>query len=116
MSIITRMRRQTAVYWAPSSPVKYNDEGKMELEDPVEIKCRWEEKVNMKQVPEGIKTVASGTVYVDRDMKEGGLLKLCALEDLIEADPRDETDARAVLAFTKTPNLKATEFLRIAFI
>jgi hypothetical protein len=90
--------------------VKYNDEGKMELEDPVEIKCRWEEKVNMKQVPEGIKTVASGTVYVDRDMKEGGLLKLCALEDLIEADPRDETDARAVLAFTKTPNLKATEF------
>ena len=40
MSIITRMRKQDAVYWAYSGLDEF---GQVEVGDPAEIKVRWED-------------------------------------------------------------------------
>lgn len=54
---------------------------------------------------------------VDRVMKEGDMLALGELDSSVSADPTDSGClAVKIVAFEETPNLKATEFLRIAYL
>lgn len=108
MSLISRMLRQKAVYWAPGS---IGGEGQITLTDPVEISCRWEETAVEFVDAQGITCTSQIVAYVDRDVEVGGRLKLGAVAELTSnADPT--IDGYEIKQFSKNPNFKATEFLR----
>lgn len=114
MGIINRMRRQTGLYWGPPSP---DGNGGFAFPDPVEIDCRWEELYGLSQDPVSHVEIPSATVYVDRDVEVNGYLLLGDLESGQEGtDPQDLPEARLIKGFRKIPNLRATEFLRIATV
>ena len=121
MSIISRMRKQTAVYWALASTesggVAYDDFGQPQLTDPVEIKCRWDDTSEEFIDPKGTKQVSRSKVYTDRDVVVGEVLMLGVLTDVDGSISVKENDnAWEIKRFDKTPNLKATEFLRTAYL
>lgn len=121
MSIIKRMRKQDAVYWALASVESggddFDDYGQPILTDPVEVKCRWEDKSEEFVAANGTKMLSHAVVYVDRDVDVGGVLMLGELTDITDADNvRENAGAWEIKRFDKIPNLRATEFLRIAFL
>lgn len=119
MSIITRMRRERAVYWAQIAP---NDYGEMAYGEPVEISCRWDEEQREFIRADNTKQLSRAVVYVDRDMKPGDFLRFGTLEDIedssgsVDSVPRNYAQAWEVLGWERMPNLRATEFLRIAYL
>lgn len=113
MSIIRRMRKQTAVYWQRQTADAY---GRFSFAAPVEISCRWDdyngEVVNAQgQVFESI-----ATVYVDRDMNIGDRLMLGDLESDTPSDPMLATTSFEIRRMEKIGNFRVTEFLRIAYL
>jgi hypothetical protein len=123
MSLVVRMRRQTAVYWAlasnESGGLDQDQYGRPGYTDPVEIDCRWEDTVTEYVRKDG-STQTSGTrVFVDRDMKVGELLMLGTLDDVLDLeDPRANDNFFEIKGFQKTPDLKAraTGYLRLALL
>lgn len=120
MSIISRMRKQTAVYWPldiESGGDKFDDYGQPVLSDPIEIKCRWEDVSEEFIGSDGTRQISNAKVYVDRDVDVGGVLMLGTLLDVSSADnPKGNIGAFEIRKFEKIPNLKATEFLRTAYL
>lgn len=121
MSLITRMLKQTAVYWAlqgdESGSKDHDAFGRTQWTTPIEISCRWEDK-NEKFVDEsGEEQVSKAVVYVDQDALLGGVLMLGELTDITDAvNIKENNGAFEIRAFNKTPNLGATEFLRTAIL
>lgn len=117
MGIITRMRKQKAIYWAMSGKDEFNVQT---FADPVEIACRWEDKQQVLVGPDGEEFSSSSMIYVDRDMFAGDYLKLGELEEDSSSagddSPLHDDLAFRVRLFSKVPNFKATEFLRISYI
>lgn len=116
MSIITKMRRQNGVYWG--SPVPAGD-GSYTYATPVNIKCRWQGTNNLFITKDGDESVSKAVVFVDRDVEEGGWLWLGTVETLptgASTDPRLAPRSGMIRSFDKSPNLKATEFLRKAIL
>lgn len=113
MSIITKMRKQKAVWWQRKAPDRY---GKYSFGSPVEIDCRWddttEDFVNMQGETEGSRAV----VYVDRVLSIGDRLKRGEMESDTPVDPLTIPDAFAIKRFDQNPNMKATEFLLTAYL
>lgn len=107
MSLISRMRRQTAVYW---HPIGRDVNGKYLYDDPEQIKCRWDDRyeVDVDQFGEEINIRA--TVYVDREVAIGGVLWLGLLVNAPDTPP----EHGKIRLLRNHPNLKASETLRIA--
>lgn len=116
MGIITRMRKQTAVYWAPRA--ERDVYGRLQFEDPVEVDCRWEDVSEEFVDQNGARQVSRARVYVDRDMEIGSLLMLGELTDELSnlQDPHTYDGVWSVRSFQKTPNLRNTETLRMALV
>jgi hypothetical protein len=113
VSVITKMRKQSAIYWARSGTDSY---GQPSFAEPVEITCRWDDSVTEFIDPQGERRLSSAVVYVDRDMPLGSMLKLGDLDSNIADDPRENADTFEVRQFAKNPNFKATEFLRTVYL
>jgi hypothetical protein len=115
MSIITKMRKQTAVYW---EPLGTRDEfGNNLFSDPVEIDCRWEDDVKQFVGRDGETYLSASIVYVDRDVEVGGVLLLGAIDSSMDAEePLSRVGASEIKQFAKLPNLKNTEYLRTAYL
>lgn len=107
MSFISRMLKQDAVYWAPNSkPDKY---GQPTYASPVAIKARWVD-TTIEALENDKEVSMTGTyVYVDRDVLEGGKLKLGLLGSSTVI-----TGAREIIRFEKNPRYRADEFVRKA--
>ena len=121
MGIITRMRKQTCVYWelasADSAGEDYDDHGQPQFLDPVELTVRWDDRNVEYTNPDGIKQWSKSQVYTGQDIRRGEALMLGTLLDVTEAiDILINDGAMQVKGFDKIPNLKATEFLRIAYL
>jgi len=121
MSIISRMLKQTAVYWAPAENdtggVAVDDYGQPLYADPAELSCRWEDANEEFLSPDGQRRLSRAVVYVESDVRVGGLLMLGELADVTDSDnPRNNMDAHEIRAFFKAPNLRATEYLRKAVL
>lgn len=121
MSIISRMRKQTAVYWAlegaESGGNDFDDFGQPLLTTPIEIKCRWEAKTVEFIDAKGTRQLSNAVVYVDQDVDVGGVLMLGELTDIVNEDtPKENDDAWEIRRFDDLPNLKATEFLKTAYL
>ena len=114
MSIITKMRKQTCVWWSSTGVDAY---GRPTWTTPVEIDCRWEDVIQEFVNDDGEERFSRSIVYVDRDMKVGDVLKLGSLDSGIDEDnPKENDDAWEVSRFSKLPNLKNTEVLRTVFL
>lgn len=122
MSIITRMRKQTCVYWAlassDSAGEDFDDYGQPQWSEPVEISCRWEDVSEEFVDAKGDKQASRSIVYVDRNMRVGEVLMLGVSTDVVDGDNvlEKNADAWEIRKFDKIPNLKASEFLRMAFL
>ena len=111
MSLITRMRRQKAVWWERSGVDKF---GKPSFEAPCEIDCRWEDTAEEHITPLGEKFVSRSLVYVDRVMSVGDYLRLGELVYEVLDNPFDMGDAYEIKNFMKLPNIRNTETLLTA--
>ena len=113
MSIITKALKQTACYWATSGTDRF---GKPRFLAPVEIACRWESKTDEVLNPFGEKVSSSATVMLGADVVVGGMLAFGSLGSMKNQTDAVESGAVQIRVFTKIPNLKATQFLRIAYL
>lgn len=116
MSVISKIRRQKAVYWPKLSD---GNDGKALLGDAVEIDCRWEDRVEMTVDQQGRELVSSAFVYVDRAVTPGGFLwqgrlTACPYTDPAEAWRND--GAREIKRRDILPNFKNTENLITAVL
>jgi len=123
MSIITRMRKQTAVYWplasTESGGVAFDDYGQPMLGDPIELtnEVRWSDERVQFIDSKGSEQLSRSKVFVDRDMVEGEILMLGTESDITDSTNIKENDgAWEIRGFKKIPNFKATEFLRVAYL
>jgi len=114
MSLIERMLKyDNAVYWAPLGRDKFNN---LKFDQPVEIKCRWEEGITIRRDPDGTERIFNATVFVDRDLDADGRLfhgKLTDIQDVEDPSVPPE-ESKLILQFNKTPDLRYRRFLRIA--
>ena len=121
MSLITRMRKQKAVYWALASSdsggIAFDDFGQPKYTDPVEIKCRWKDVTEEFLDAKGARQLSHAKVYVDRDVDVNGILMLGVIADITnEENPKENDGAWEIKRFDKTPNFRATEFLLTAYL
>lgn len=111
MSLITRMRRQVALYWAPKGNDLFNSDT---FDEPIEIACRWEDTQKEIIAANGEKKLTSAIVYVDRELKVGGVL---AKRDGTENQHTPDKNTRQrIVAFGSMPNLRNTESLLTAYL
>lgn len=127
MSLITRMRRQNAVYWPPAGP---NDFGKQSFGTLVELtlgggvnsRVRWEDREEEFVDAAGTVVMSSSVVYCPAlpgggEVEIGGFLWLGDRTDLTdETEPGNNDGAAEIRMVDKLPNLKASEFLRTAYL
>ncbi len=118
MSIITRMLRQKAVYWALDSDDNFDNFGQPQYANPVEIKCRWVIKTVEFLGPQGTQELSNAVVYVGQDVKVGGVLMLGELTDIDSSltVPKQNEETYEIRRFEKLPNLRTTQFLRTVFL
>ena len=121
MSIITRMRKQTAVYWAlegvESGGDDYDNFGQPQYTTPVELTVRWEARTEEFLDSQGTRVLSNAIVYAGQDVDIAGVLMLGELTDITDADnPKENDDAWEIKRFEKLPNLRNTEFLRTVFL
>jgi len=113
MSLITKVLKQTAVYWAPAV---YDKFGRRSFAPPAEISVRWEQRTTKYVTKDGEEKTASGKIMTSADVDVGGYLFEGELDSGTPVDPSTNSNCWEVKHFDKTPNLKAIEFLREAFI
>ena len=122
MSLINRMLKQTCVYWAlagvESGGDDYDDHGRPQYTDPVEISVRWEAKTVEFLNPQGGQELSNAVVYVDRDVDVVGVLMLGELTDIDSSltVPKQNEEAWEIKKFEKLPNLRNTEYLRTVYL
>jgi len=115
MSIIDRMRKQSAVYWGPSVP---DGDGGFTFPAPVELRVRWEDIEGAVPDPQRQDQVSNTIVYVGQDVEIKGWLWEGALADLPSGTttPNELDDAHEIKGTKNTPNIKATETLREVYL
>lgn len=118
-SFMKRVCLQTAVYWG--SPVADGYGGKT-FADPVEIDCRWENRVEkITRVGDrlGEEVISRARVFVTQDVEELGWLYLGELDDLDSNpdNPKEIAGAYEIIRFDKIPEHRSTtEFVRKAYL
>lgn len=114
MGLMTRMRRQRAVYWERSA--SHDKYGAFSFASPVEISCRWDGASKEYRDTKGETQLSESTVYPDRVMKAGDRLREGGMESDTPENPMEDADSCEVQRFDTIPNLKATETLYVAYL
>lgn len=122
-SFISSKLNQSAVYWGNPHDNGY---GGFNYDEPVEIKCRWEDMHQVVTATNGEEVVSRAVVYVDIDLEENGVIYLGTMKDLIESSGESsgeiiptniETGACIIRRWEKVPALNSsTEFIRTAYL
>ena len=120
-NFITRLCKQTAVYWGTPQDDGY---GTFTTTDPVEIKCRWEDKSEVITMAgedrKSREIVSKAQVWVLQDVDEQGYLFLGDLDDLsstLEENPESVDGAYKIQLFEKTPEHRGSDkFIRKAYL
>lgn len=114
MSLITRALRQTCVYWATTG---LNQFGQPVYGDAVELACRWVDGVEEVIIADGTKVLSKSNVMVSSDTVVGGILMLGELTDIVYPTETTKNEgAFEIIQTAKIPNLRATEFVRRAYL
>lgn len=108
---------QTAVYWGNPQPDGY---GGTNYDDPVEISCRWDGKVELITNNQGEEIVSKAQILVTQDLDEGGMLYLGSLGDLDSAQedsPETVNGSYKIQRMDKNPLFRSTsEFVRVVYL
>lgn len=124
---ITGKLNQTAVYWGNPQENGY---GGKTYDDPVEIKCRWEDMTQIVTSANGEEFISRAEVYTDTDLNEDGLLYLGDMEDLLSSEGESsgelvigdlsnelQRSINLIRRWEKIPSLNnPTVFIRKAFL
>lgn len=129
MGIISKMRRQNAIYWPPAVVDDFGKESHGTLVELVLVphgggnyRVRWQDKNEEYLDAEGTTRHSNAVVYApvlpnSGEVEVGGFLWLGDRAALTsETEPRSNTGAHEIRRFDKLPNLKATEYLRTAYL
>ena len=107
-----RLLKTTIVYWGNPTADGY---GGYTFDDPIEIKCRWEDRTELFVDPNGKEQRSTAVVYVDRAVAVEGYLFKGTLEDLTsaeEGDPQTVSAAKEIKQCRSVPNRDETFFVR----
>ena len=107
---LIRNLRQTATYWGNPAPDGW---GGLTFDAPVEVDCRWEEKVEVFTTAAGKEARSIAVVFLGQDVDVDGYLYLGSST---EASPKDVGGAYQIRAFKKVPNIRATYWERKAWL
>jgi len=113
---LVRVCKEPAVYWG--NP-KSNGRGGFTYDPPVEVKCFWNERIQILSVNEGDKIISRAFVYVLQDMTAEGLLcrtSLSALTTLQKSKPNEIDDICIIKRFESYPGIGTSDRVRIAFL
>jgi len=102
--------RQTATYWQVTGYDGYNEPV---FAAPVQIRCRWEYRVEKVQNDDGQEVVSKARVFLDREVSTDDFI---ALGTFADADPRRVFGAWRVLTFRSIPSLDGKSFERKCYI
>lgn len=114
MSVIKKMRRQTAVLWSRNTSPDAS--GRFSYAFPVQVACRWDDQLGSFKNRDGEDVASNAQVYPDREVKVGDKFKKGSLDSETPDDPTDDRDAYEVQAVENIPNFKATETLHVAHL
>jgi len=114
--MIERQCVEDCVYWGNPTP---NGTGGYTFDDPVELKCRWEQIEEVLRDDKGNEKLSRVSVWLLQDVDEEGYLYRGTLDDSglpsNPDDPRDIDGAEQIISFRKIPCLgSATDFIRRA--
>ena len=104
--------KQAAVFWGNPRSDGY---GGRTFDDPVEIDVRWADRQEMFVDTQKREQISRAVVHTATDLVVGGYLYLGTLADLSsaeEGDPLSISAAYEIRAFSKTPNIRADQFVR----
>ena len=107
-SVIANLCKQDAVYWGNPQNDGYSD---FTYDAAVEIKCRWEDKVQFIRDRQGNEQSSRSIVYPLQELDEEGWLYLGLLTDLTAAqiaNPKLIEKASTIKKFEKSPALGST--------
>lgn len=107
-SFIKRACKQDAVYWGNPQNDGYSS---LKYDAAVEIKCRWEDKVQLIVDKEGATQSSRALVYCLQELDEEGWLYQGLLADLTAAEianPKLIQKASIIKKFEKSPVLYST--------
>ena len=118
-SILVRMRKQYAVWWAPDG---VGADGEVVYAKPVELRVRWDGVKELERIDPSVKDVQSReVVYVDRVIPLGsvlwkGRLSECPVVKKVSpyAPFAGDELARETSKYTEYPTINAKKFLRVA--
>lgn len=112
--IRAKVLKGEAVYWPPSHE---DNTGRDSFGDPIQIKCRWEEKAEQYMTPGGSTQVSKAVVMVDRDLELDGVLWEGNLGDVTDLDNPFALDkAWKIQALSRIPNRRQTKYLRQVYL
>ena len=115
MNYLKKNLNQPIVYWGNPTPTGAG----YSYDEAVELNGRWEDRQEIFIDADGREQTSQTIVYIDQDVDVNGYLYLGELEDLGDSssamdwgDPQAVSNSYMIRAFKKTPNLKATGWLR----
>ena len=108
--IVERKLAQTVTYWGTPAPDGF---GGLTFAAPVQMSGRWEERTELFVDASGREARSQAVVYAAQDVGVGGYLALGAFAD---PSPTAVSGAREIRAVHKSPNLRATRFVRKAWL
>jgi len=125
MGILSRMRKQNAIYWPPALPddfgrICFGSLVELTFSGGVNARVRWEDTIEEFLDDKGTTRASNATVFVPglpdgSEIKVGGFLWLGDRANLTsETEPGENESAFEIRRMDKVPNFKATEFLRTA--
>ena len=115
-SFIAKSLNQTAVYWG--NPINNADGGKT-FDPPIEIPCRWEEKIEVVNDNQGREIMSIAIVYTEIDTDVEGLLLLGTFNDLdsdMDENPKNDLAVKIIRRFDKESSLDGKSFIRKTYL
>lgn len=90
--------------------------GQRTYAEPVEVDCRWEDRVGEYFNAKGERNDSRATVYVDREMRVGDVLKKGELDSDTSDSPISDELALPIKGFDALPKLDLSETLYTAHL
>ncbi len=111
MTHFHRNLRQTATYWAPTN--MRDAYGKITYAAPVQLRVRWEDRVELFRDKHGNDTHCKSKVYLSEKLHIDGYL---LLGTSTAADPQTEALAFEIQMLSVTPDLRNLISLTVAYL
>jgi len=108
MAFVTRNHKQNLTYWTRGANDAY---GNPSWNNPIQVKCRWEDRNDKAVDFQGNEVITRSVVYVGVDMGIGTYL----FEGL-STDLTPPTDALELKGFSKIPSISGKVFERKAIL